>query len=274
MYWWKINMRNLLYKNILQVFVVVLIGLCLVVLNPKRLFSPVREFFFDVARPFQKTFYFLSANIHGFFDFIGSISELKKENEQLTNENNTLSGEVASLREQEGENKALREQLGLIPKEKFHLEASFVIGQNPQKLGSWLLVDKGSSSGIETGMPVIASEGILVGKVEEAYSQSSRVVLLSDSGSAINAVDLETGTKGIVKGEYALGIIMDMISQSDIVNVGDMIVTSGLGSDIPQGLLIGKVKEVRTSKDELFQQALIIPRIKYSGLETVFMIKR
>lgn len=266
-------MRNLLYKNIPRVAGIILLCVFLIVLNPKGLFSPVREVFFSVTYPIQKTFYFFSANINGLFEFIGSISELKKENERLVYENNTLSGELALLREQEGENKMLREQLGLVPKEKFQLEASFVIGQNPQKLGSWILIDKGSSSGIETGMPVIAYEGILIGKIDEVYSQISRVVLLSDFGSAVNSVDLETGTKGIVKGEYALGIIMDMISQLDIVNVGDMIVTSGLGSDIPQGLLIGKVKEVRASKDELFQQALIIPRIKYSKLDTVFVIK-
>lgn len=261
-------------KTFLRIVGVLLICVVIIFLNPKKLFQPVQRAALYVGYPFQKTFYFISEKVNGSLEFIGSISELKKENEHLIKENNTLIGEVTSLLDQEKENVLLREQLGLVPRDKFKLEASFVIGQNPQKLGSWILIDKGSSSGIKSGMAVIAYEGILVGKVEEVSSHSAKVVLLSDSESAVNAVDLETGTKGIVRGEYSLGIVMDMISQSDLVNAGDMIVTSGLGSEIPRGLLVGRVKEIKASRDELFQQALINSQIKYSKLETVFVIMK
>jgi rod shape-determining protein MreC len=86
-------------------------------------------------------------------------------------------------------------------------------------------------------------------------------------------MDTETGAKGIVHGEYGLGLIMDMVTQSDTLNDGDTIITSGLGSNIPRGLLVGKIKEVRVSADRLFQQAVITSRIKYSKLDVVFIIK-
>lgn len=260
-------------KRIISFAAVCVLCVSLVIFNPQSIFNPVRSLLFRVAYPFQKAFYLLGNTVSNTFDFLGSIGELKKENESLRKENHSLAGDIAMLRDVEKENASLREQLGLIPRNDFNLLASFVIGQNPQRLGSWLLVDKGSFDGVKPGMAVIAYEGILIGRVEEVEPYSAKVTLLSDSGSVINGVDLETGARGVVRGEYGLGSVMDMVSQSEALNVGDMVVTSGLGSDMPKGLLIGKIKEVRPSKDELFQQAFISPRIKYSNVPVVFIIK-
>jgi rod shape-determining protein MreC len=226
-----------------------------------------------VAYPFQKTFYVIGKDISNKLNFLKSIRNLQEDNRRLTKENYNLLGQLAVLKDEKQENEKLREQLNLAPRIKFNLEASLVIGQDPQKLGNWLLIDKGSSNGIEEGMPVIAYEGILIGKIKEVTASSAQVELLSYATSAVNAVDLETEAKGIIRGEYGLGIIMDMISQKDLVNKGDTIVTSGLGSDIPRGLLIGEVQEINPSPDKLFQQAAIMPKIKYSDLELIFVIK-
>ena len=76
-----------------------------------------------------------------------------------------------------------------------------------------------------------------------------------------------------MRGEYGLGIVLDLVAQTDAINNGDTIVTSGLGSNMPKGLLIGKIQELGTSADKLFQPALITPQIKYSKLDVVFVIK-
>jgi rod shape-determining protein MreC len=123
-------------------------------------------------------------------------------------------------------------------------------------------------------MPVIAYEGILIGKTSEVFSGSSKVTLLSDAESAVNASDLESGARGVLKGEYGLGIVLDMVSQADVMNAGDTVVTSGLGSEMPKGLLIGKILETKVTGDKLFQQAVVAPRVKYSKLEAVFVIKK
>ena len=206
-------------------------------------------------------------------EFLGSISSLHAENEKLVKENNVLLFEIADLRQEKKENEVLREQLELIPKKKFNLESAYVIGQDPQKLGGWLLIDKGSASGIKKGMPVIVSDGIIVGRISEVYLESSKINLLTDSESSISVYDLDTGSKGIIKGEFGLGVILDMVAQSDLLNSGDEIVTSGLGGDVPKGLLVGKTTDIRSTADKLFQQALVIPMVKYSGLDVVFIIK-
>lgn len=209
----------------------------------------------------------------GASSFLGSIGSLRAENEQLLRENNALFAQVGALRTAQQENDLLREQLQLIPRDKFQLEAAFVVSRDPQGLGSWIMIDKGSSAGLIPGMPVIVSDGILIGKIDAVYASSAKVSLLSDSNSVVNALDIETEAKGIIRGEYGLGLTLDMVAQTDVLNVGDIVVTSGLGGDLPKGLTIGKIQEVRSTPDKLFQQAVLMPRIKYSKLETIFVIK-
>lgn len=260
-------------SNIIKFLIVAVISFAIIFLNPEGIFNPVRRILVEIAYPFQKIFYLGSRTISGAFGVLGSIGDLKSENERLLKENNTLVFRVAESENEKKENAMLRDQLNLAPRKKFDLAASFVIGQDPQRLGSWIIIDKGETSGIKPGMPVIAYEGIIVGKTEEVYRNSSKVVLLTDSESVVNASDTETGARGILKGEYSLGIILDMVAQTEALNVGDTIMTSGLGGDLPKGLLIGKILEIRTTGDKLFQQAVVAPSVKYTDLESVFVIK-
>lgn len=249
--------------------------ICLVLIftNPRNFFNPAQTFLLEIAYPFQKFFYVISKNISELFFFFGSIGEMRIENEKIIRDNNSLVAQIAELQTVKKENEMLREQINLAPKNKFNLEASQVIGQDPQGLGSWIMIDKGSSSGVKQNMPVIVFDGILIGKVEDVGLNSAKVNLLTNSASAVNVSDVETGARGLIKGAYGLGISMDMIAQSDVVNENDTIVTSGLGGDIPAGLLVGKIQAVGFSADKLFQQAIITPKIKYQKLDMVFVIK-
>jgi rod shape-determining protein MreC len=261
-------------SKVIKFIIVSAICFLLIFFNPSGIFNPARKIFLEIAYPFQKAFYLVGRSISETAFFLSSIGTMKDDNEKLLRENNALSVEVASLQEARRENDVLREQLDLLPKDKFDLEPSFVIGHDPQNLGSWIIIGKGSSDGIRAGMPVIVSDGILVGKVEEVGWDFSKVNLLTNAASAVNGSDLETGAKGLIKGTYGLGIIMDMVSQGDVLNEKDTIITSGLGNEFPRGLLIGRIQEVRVSPDKLFQQAIIIPRIRYQKLDIVFVIKK
>lgn len=265
--------KKYLTSKLIKLLATLLICLLLIFLNPKNIFNPARNIFFTLSSPFQKVFYLLSEKRAAEIDFLKSIASLKEDNERLYQENNTLTAQIADLKTEKEENTNLRAQLNLIPKDEYSLEASFIIGQDPQKLGSWLMIDKGQNYGILPGMPVIVSDKMLVGKISEVYNNSAKVSLLTDSASSINAMDLDTSAKGIVNGEYGLGVIMSMVAQTDVINEGDSVVTSGLGGNMPKGLFIGTIQDVKSSADKLFQEAVIAPRVKYSELDVVFIIK-
>lgn len=113
-----------------------------------------------------------------------------------------------------------------------------------------------------------------MGKISEVFPAVAKAVLITDPSSTVNAEVQDSGAKGIVKGEYGLGLKMDMVSQAEVINEQDIVMTSGLGGEMPRGLLVGKIDKVFQSEDKLFQQAAIIPAGNISNLKVVFAIKK
>lgn len=259
--------------KLFRALIVVGVLVFLISWNPQALFSPFRIALGTVAIPFERFFAFTGFRLISLGEFLSSIGDLKQENVRLLEENIQLKAEYARLADMRRENEYLRHELGLLPRERFVLEAADVIGQDSLSAGNWLLVNKGKSHGLEAGMPVIVSESILIGRVSEVLPFSAKITLLTSPESLVNAMDVQTQAKGIIKGQYGLGLLLDMVLQTDTVKAGDDIVTSGLGGDMPRGLLVGKVQETRLSDDHLFQQATLVSPVKSNRLQSVFIIK-
>lgn len=275
----KVKIRNIFIMQTIfkkKISKVVMIGSVLVfmiIIKPDNFFNPARNFFSFLLAPFEKIFYSIAIKTQEIRDFGSSIGNLKHENEQLIMENQRLLSENSLLQNVSNENVILRQQLELLPRDQFDLVSAFVISQDPNGMGNWLQIDKGSSSGINKGDSVIVSKGILVGRVEEAFSDTAKIALLTNPESTINVATLKNGTKGVAKGEYGLGITFDMILQTAALNIGDDVITSGIGGDIPKGLYVGKVQEIHSSDDHLFQQAVISSPVQASKLQVLFVIK-
>ena len=199
---------------------------------------------------------------------------MKENNENLIKENLDLKAQIARLSDVQKENELLRKEVGLIPKDKYTLESCSIIAEDSLGSSSTILIDKGENRGLSEGMPVIISNGILVGRISGVFADSAQVTLITDRNSAVNGEVSESGAKGIVKGTYGLGIMMDMISQTEVIKEGDTVITSGLGGGMPRGLFIGKVGQASQSEDKLFQQASVVSSTDFSSLRVVFVIKK
>jgi rod shape-determining protein MreC len=259
--------------KLFKITVIAIIFIGLIFLNPGSIFYPVRSGFTSALAPFQKFFYSMSVGFDNAKEFIASIGQLKNENEQLRKDNQALLAENVMLGDMKNENTTLREQLDLLPRDKYDLIPAFLISQDPNGTGNWLEIDKGSSDGIAVGMPVIVSKGIFVGRIQEVSEKSSKIILLTNPKSMVNVMTIENSAKGVVRGEYGLGIIFDMVLQTDSINVGDNVITSGVGGEIPRGLFVGTIQEVHQSDDHLFQQAVLTAPLQISKLQMVFVIK-
>ncbi len=178
-------MKFLSRKNI-KLFSVIIILIAVIFISSRGADNPVKGATFWLASPFLKTFRIFSGGIHGFFQFLSSIGELKSENEKLVKENQKLSAEIAKFKDAEKENGLLRKELGLVPRNKYDLEAGFVIGQDALGSGNSIFIDKGKSKGVQEGMAVIVSDGILVGKVSEVFPNTAKVALVTDRDSIVN----------------------------------------------------------------------------------------
>ncbi len=232
----------------------------------------VRTIFGAIAFPLQNVTAFVGYEIGQTGSFLSSLGTLKRENERLSEENTDLRAENANLADQSRENDLLREELKLAPRDRFDIVSAEVIGRENASSGGEVILNKGTSSGIEKGMAVISGSGVLVGRVVELTPFSSRVLLISDSGSAINVVVGPNEARGIVRGEYGLGLVLDMVLQAETFAAGDEAITSGLGGDLPRGLLIGSVVSTESSPDRLFRRGTIASPIRLDEVRFVSVI--
>lgn len=244
-----------------------------VMLAPEWLIAPFRTAVMTVASPLQKIFSITAFEFGDTFRFFSSIGDLKGENEYLEKERTRLLAENAKFADVLKENEELRRQIKLLPRDIFSLKPAEVIGRDVSGLGNWISIDQGSLDGVQKGMPVIVDNSVLIGRVAEVFPSSAQVMLLSNPENLISGVALSTDAKGIVKGEYGLGLLFDMVLQADVLRAGDTVVTSGLGGDLPKGLLIGTIQETRFSGDRLFQQASLVSPVRFDHLRYVFVIE-
>jgi len=264
---------SFLKKNLKFIGILLLIVL-VIFISVRGADNPVKSAVFTVANPFLKIFRGFSEGFHGFLAFLGSIGRLKNENENLIKKNLELTTQVARLQDAEKENELLRQEINLAPRNKFGLEAAFVVGEDSISSPGSIIIDKGSNQGVAEGMAAIVSNGILVGKVSRVFSNNAEITLITAKDSAVNGEILESGAKGIIKGTYGLGLSMDMISQTEVIKEGDSAISSGLGGGMPRGLFIGKVEAVSQSTDKLFQQAELVSPVDPSSLRIIFIVKK
>lgn len=239
----------------------------------KYLLDPFRNFVFKFSMPITSIFYKGGTKTGGFFYRIKEIKRLSDEKSELEKKNAELVLLNSKLTGVQKENEVLRSQLGLkseLKNEEF--VAAEIIGRGPTNANSSLIINKGKKEGLEAGMPVVLG-GVLLGKLTEAGDDFSRVTLIIDESSVVNAIVEETRAPGIIKGEVGFNLKIDSVPQELPLKPGQRIITSGLGGTMPKGLIIGEVAEILSPESEIFQTARIKPAADFNHLEIVFIIK-
>lgn len=250
--------------------IVLLVALALVF--SLNLFSKdVRSFFSAALSPFQSWFWNLGDSSSDFISGIFRGATIKKENTGLVAENLKLQQELFSLQDIQKENQHLRKALALGVEKEFHIISTSIVGKDPTE--DILFLDKGSSDGIREGMAVITPEKVAAGRIGEVFEHSSRLILLSHPKFSFDAKIVEEGIVGVVRGQGMYRALLDFIPQESKVLPGDVVVSASLGGIFPENLLIGKVKEVKTSDAKSFQQATLSLFFDVRKVDLVFVIE-
>jgi rod shape-determining protein MreC len=146
-----------------------------------------------------------------------------------------------------------------------------VIGQESTNFLDILLLDLGQDHGVQIGMPVVTDQG-LVGRIFEVNNFSSKVLLITDVNSAVNALLQSSRVAGIIRGTPEGALLMDYIQQGVRISVGEIVLTSGLGGRFPRSIPIGRVVEIRQRDIDVVQQAVVQPLIDFNRLELVSVV--
>lgn len=207
---------------------------------------------------------------------LGSFQVLQERTAELESINRSLLAENLRLQEIERENQRLRELLSFgETRPGIELRGgqiiARVIGRDSNNFLNFVMVDLGSRHGIEVGMPVLNNVG-LVGRVSEVTNGSSKILLISDPLSTVNAILQSSRLTGVVNGVVGDDPVMGFIPQGTLVGVGEVVLSSGMGGNFPKGIPIGQVIEVRQRDFEVFQEAVVRPIVDFDRLEFVLIV--
>jgi rod shape-determining protein MreC len=147
-----------------------------------------------------------------------------------------------------------------------------IIGQDTSPVFRSIIIDKGSDDGVLVGMPVESSRG-LVGQVFRTTAHSAQIILITDNISSIPARLGTSRATGLVRGGGLGGAMtLDWVQPEAQLQVGEVVLTSGLGGKFPQDIVIGRIVEVERREADLFQRAIVQPAVDFNSLEVIFVI--
>lgn len=266
------NLRN---KNHIWKYAAV-VGL-LIFLFIFKIFSPIESIVRRVINPVLKPLYSFTAKLSSKFNAQANRQDLSQQVKSLADERNGLIEDNVRLQMLEEENSVLREQLGFLTRNNHRYVVSNVISRgdltDDSQISETVIIDKGSDDGLYDGLSVVSGNGVVVGKVVETKNNIAKVCLTNNANCKIAASILSREkTNGIIEGELGLTMKMDFIPQTVKIEKGDSVITSGLEDNIPRGLIIGKVAEVRSESNEAWQSAVVEPLINPDDLIIVSVL--
>lgn len=258
-----------------RILLVVILGAVLVLANNIGWLSPLRAVSSYTITPVGGVFSGLGRGVADFGRLVLTARNLAGENQRLKTEVANLRQKLVEDSQLRQENTALRAELQFGETAVKQLRPAQIVSYQPDNFRQFLTVNRGSKDGIKTGQAVIAEGQVLVGKISEVTLNSSKVFLLTDPNFKLGALDQDSPSKatGTIKGQLGSGgLVMERIPQDQVIKPGDTIVTSGLGSELPKGLIIGQVESVDQKDNAVFQSAQVVSSLKFNQLQLVFVI--
>jgi rod shape-determining protein MreC len=257
------------------VLLAIILVLATVVLYSYNLRQKTATTFFERAvltfsAPFQSSIDSVVDSITGVWDNYLWLVDTSQQNQQLERENLNLRAELQQAQEVLQQNVRLRKLLAFVDDLDRPALPAQVIGEDASNWARTILIDKGTLSGLKNGLPVVAAQGV-VGRIIKVAPESARVLLITDASSAVAALVQRTRTRGVVRGRGDNLSIEYALRDADL-QVGDLLVTSGMGGVFPKGLPLGVIKTVEKGQFGLFQQVKAIPTVDFSYLEEVMVI--
>ncbi len=200
--------------------------------------------------------------------------EVEAERDELLVRVKELEARNTRLLEFENENSRLRTILDFGQSAHVRGVVTSVIGRDYSNWVQTITIDHGTSDGIRAGQAVLDGHAV-VGQVVAASAGSARVLLLTDTTSALDALIQGSRVNGIVEGGLGsdrLRFNFVIKDRAAAVKIGDRVIASGMDGIFPKGVLIGVVQEVRPEGTGLFQDIRIKPSTDLNQLENVLVV--
>ncbi|MES2932241.1 MAG: rod shape-determining protein MreC [Pseudomonadota bacterium] len=192
-------------------------------------------------------------------DYFSSVSGLQKEITGLKRQQ-TASAQILQQAQQSSvENIHLRQLLGARERLAIKSIMAEILYDARDVFTRKIILDRGTQQGIAVGQPVIDDIGV-VGQVTRVFMFTAEVTLLTDKDQAIPVQVVRNGLRSVAYGRGQNGLLdlRFMAANSDI-QIGDVLVTSGIDGVYPAGLSVAKVVQVENSSSGVFGRIVCQP---------------
>lgn len=211
-----------------------------------------------------------------FYGYMFRYEALAAENEALKEQIAQMADDARVADSVSRENDRLRALLALSKlHEDYRYVDAYINAWSSTDWSSTVTVNRGTSSGIQTGMCAITADGQVVGMVTEAGANYAEIKTVLDSSLGVSATIASSGYNGMVKGGYTEGqsefLRMDYLPSSAVIRNGDQVVTSG-STMYPRDLILGHVVDAGFDDTGVAKFALLKPAADIERLEQVFII--
>lgn len=188
-----------------------------------------------------------------------SRGDLLENNQRLQRENLVLHGRTQQMVSVQAENVRLRSLLNSAALLRDDVLVAELIGVSPDPVRHQLVLNKGTGDEVFVGQPLIDADGLL-GQVIEVNRLNSRALLITDATHSVPVQVNRNGVRAIAEGTGALSSLeVQHLAATTDIQVGDLLVTSGLGGRFPVGYPVAVVSEVLRDPGKAFARVRASP---------------
>lgn len=225
----------------------------------------------EVVSPVQEGISNSKKSLSSLWENYLSIVNTSKENGILKKQISRLESDLTSMEEMRKENLRLKRLLNFSEDQPYQKIMAQVVGWDSANEFKVIRLNKGTNSGIKVMSPVVTDHG-LVGYVYRATENYSDVLTILDQNNRVDIVIERTRTHGIVEGVFNFKCALKYITRNEPVEVGDKLITAGVGGIYPKGLKVGMITDIIKENFGMTLSIEVVPSVDFDKLEEVVVL--
>ena len=207
--------------------------------------------------------------------YFASLSQAQFDSEQAGKKLALQSVRAGQVEQLTQENDRLRKLLDLRERLAIPLLAAEVLYDAADPYSRKVIIDKGTTQGVDLGSPVLDEAGVL-GQVTRVHPLVSEVTLVVDRDLAIPVLNVRTGARGVAYGDASIGggaMELRFTGSNADVREGDLLTTSGVDGVYPPGLPVARISRIERRAESAFAKIYCVPQALTSGARHVVVVR-
>lgn len=255
--------------------IAIFLAMAFMYVDTTRICVPWKEYLFFIRSNFQ-TILALPSRVgtwlEGYVTYVTGHQRKHAENKRLQQENLLLKGRLQTFSMLLAENDRLHRALGSSSPFAQEVAIAEIVSISPDPFSHRITLNKGKKQGVYVGQPIVDATG-LMGQITETSHNTSEAIFITDPHHALLASVLRNGLRVLVMGTGSLlRLDIPFIPDASQLKIGDVLVTSPLGTHFPPGYPIAKITSIRQEPDQPFANISAKPLAELDRSEHALLI--